>query len=154
MKVSKRTDYALRAIFTLVAAHGNNPISIRELARSNRIPRRFLEHILLEMKSRGWVDSIQGKYGGYFLAKSPAEITLGQIVRYFDGILAPIGCVSISRYEACTQESICRFRRVFLDVRNYVASVMDRATLEQVYAGEIVSNREVFMSDFTAGDGI
>jgi Rrf2 family protein len=153
MRVSKKTDYALRALFTLVDHYHGAPIPIRELARRNDVPKRFLEHIMLALKSQGWVDSVAGIRGGYFLSKSPEEITMGEVVRQFDGILAPIDCVSITGYKRCSQESVCRFRRVFLDARNYVASVMDRATLTEVAKGLPVSKREI-STGFTGGEGI
>jgi Rrf2 family protein len=153
MRVSKKTDYALRALFTLVDHYRGAPIPIRELARRNDVPKRFLEHIMLALKSQGWVDSVAGIRGGYFLSKSPEEITMGEVVRHFDGILAPIDCVSITGYKRCSQESVCRFRRVFLDARNYVASVMDRATLTEVAKGLPVSKREI-STGFTGGEGI
>ena len=59
------------------------------------MPKPFLEHIMLDLKAQGWVDSVAGKHGGYFLAQPPDKITMGQVVRYFDGIIAPINCVSI-----------------------------------------------------------
>ncbi|MBI3394973.1 MAG: Rrf2 family transcriptional regulator [Spirochaetia bacterium] len=154
MRISKKTDYALRAIFTLVENHGGEPIPIGEIAKRNKIPKRFLEHILLDMKGRGWVDSVPGKLGGYLLAKDPKEITMGQIVRLFDGVLAPIACVSISHYESCTQESVCRFRRLMMNVRNTVAGLMDKATLASVFAESIVTRREVLDLSFVGGDGI
>lgn len=154
MKLSQRTDYALRAIFTLVEHYKRGPIPIRELARRNDAPKRFLEHIMLNMKAQGWVDSAAGKHGGYFLAKSPDKITMGQIVRHFDGLLAPIGCVSTSAYERCSQEPVCRFRRVLLNIRNSTSRSMDKATLAAVYAGEPVTDQEVFAAEFTAGAGI
>ena len=115
MRISKKTDYALRALFTLVEHHGGAPIPIRELARRNDVPKRFLEQIMLALKSQGWVESTAGIRGGYVLAKDPTKITMGEVVRYFDGIIAPIDCVSVTGYQRCTQESVCRFRRVFFD---------------------------------------
>jgi Rrf2 family protein len=154
MKLSMKTDYALRAIFTLVEHHGRGPIPIRELARRNDVPKPFLEHIMIELKSRGWVRSVAGRDGGYELAKKPEEITMGQIVRHFDGLLAPISCVSISGYERCSQESVCRFRRVLLEVRNFTAKLMDKATLASVHAGQPVTRAEVFAEDLVGGAGI
>ncbi len=155
MKLSRKTDYALRAIFTLVDRYGGEPVSIRELAELNRIPKRFLEQIMLAMKSKGWVDSRPGKSGGYVLARPPDTLTMGQIVRHFDGLLAPIGCVSLNRYEPCTQESVCKFRRVLLDARNAVARLMDEATLAAVHRSEIVRPQEVQQAgSFLGGDGI
>lgn len=151
MKLSRKSDYALRALFTLVAQHGRGPISIRALAERNDIPRRFLEQIMLDLKGKGWVASVPGRDGGFVLAQSAEEITLGQVVRHFDGVLAPIGCVSVANYEACSQESVCRFRRVLLDVRNYVTRMMDEATLAKVMTSAVVRDEEVF--DWMCVDG-
>ena len=153
MRVSKKTDYALRALFTLVDHYGGAPIPIRELARRNDIPKRFLEQIMLNLKAQGWVASVAGMRGGYVLAKDPGKITMGEVVRHFDGILAPIGCVSVTAYKRCSQESVCRFRRVFLDARNYVTGIMERATLAEVAKGSPVSKQEVSIV-FIGGDGI
>src|SRR5450432_3667795 len=152
MWVSKKTDYALRVLFTLVDHFGGTPIPIRELARRNDVPKRFLEQIMLDCKSQGLVSSTAGIRGGYLLARNPAKITMGEVVRHFDDILAPIDCVSVTGYKRCSQESVCRFRRVFLDARNYVAGVMDRATLADVAKRSPVTNREI-ASAFVGGEG-
>ena len=154
MKVSRKSDYALRVLFSLVEHYGKGPVSIRELAECNDVPKSFLEHILLDLKAAGWVDSTPGKYGGYFLVKSPDEIKMGQVVRLFDNILAPINCVSVHQYEKSSQEAGCRFRRVYLQIRNDVAQMMDNATLAAVYAGEPVLQQEVFDLALIGGDGI
>lgn len=156
MWVSKKSDYALRTLFTLVDHYGGQPIPIRELARRNDVPKRFLEQIMLALKAQGWVDSTAGIRGGYFLAKHPSKITMGQIVRHFDGILAPIDCVSVAGYVRCSQESVCRFRRVFYNARNYVANLMDNATLEEVAKGAPLSPKElnIGFDGFIGGEGI
>lgn len=143
MKVSKKSDYALRVLITLTENHGRGPIPIRELARRNDVPKRFLEHILLDLKAQRWVDSVPGRHGGYMLAKNPEKITMGQVVRHFDGILAPIHCVSVADYTRCTQEPVCRFRRVFLDIRNTIVQTMDQTTLASLVKGRPVSIDEV-----------
>jgi Rrf2 family protein len=153
VRVSKKTDYALRALFTLVDHFGGAPIPIRELARRNDAPKKFLEQIMLQLKSQGWVDSVAGIRGGYVLAKNPARITMGEVVRHFDGILAPIDCVSVTGYKRCSQEPVCKFRRVFLDARNYVAGVMDKATLAEIAKHSPVTKREV-SAGFIGGEGI
>ncbi|HLX96669.1 MAG TPA: Rrf2 family transcriptional regulator [Verrucomicrobiae bacterium] len=153
MRISKRTDYALRALFTLVDHYRGAPIPIRELARRNDVPKPFLEQIMLDLKAQGWVDSTAGIRGGYVLARSPEKITMGEVVRHFDGVLAPIECVSVTGYKRCSQEPVCRFRRVFLDTRNYIAGVMDRATLAEVAKGLPVSRQEVNLT-FSGGEGI
>lgn len=154
MKLSKKTDYALRVLFTLVDRWGQGPVSMSELAKVNDVPKRFLEHIMLDLKERGWVASSPGRKGGYVLVQSPERITMGQVVRHFDGIMAPIGCVSVSRNQPCSQSPTCRFRRVLLDVRNMTAKYMDNATLAQVATYQPVTNQEVFALEFTGGDGI
>jgi Rrf2 family protein len=143
MKISRKSDYALRILVTLTEHYGHGPIPIRELARRNDAPRRFLEHILLDLKSQKWVDSVPGRNGGYILAKNPEKITMGQIIRHFDGILAPIPCVSVTNYKKCTQEPVCRFRRVLLEIRNTTAEIMDRTTLASLIDVKPVSTSEV-----------
>jgi len=140
-------------MFTLVDHYGGQPIPIRELARRNDVPKRFLEQIMLALKAQGWLDSSAGIRGGYFLAKNPDKITMGQIVRHFDGILAPIDCVSVTGYQRCTQESVCRFRRVFYEARNHVANLMDRTTLAEVAKSQPLSRQEVSVG-FIGGEGI
>ena len=151
MQLSMRTDYALRALFTLVEHHGGSPIPIGELARRHDVPKRFLEHIMLDLKSRGWVESFPGKRGGYMLKKNPAQITMGEVVRHFDGYLAPIACVSVTDYKRCSQEPVCRFRRVLLRARNVVADLMDKTTLRDVFQGPPVADAEIACMH---GDGI
>lgn len=153
MKLSKKSDYALRALFSLVERYGEGPVSIRTLAEQNDVPRRFLEQIMLDLKNRGWVTSIPGRDGGFILAKRPEDITMGEIVRYFDGILAPIGCVSTTHYEPCSQESKCRFRRVLLEIRNFTVEHME-TDLATVFAGHPVAREEVFAQGFLDGGGI
>jgi len=143
MQLSMRTDYALRALFTLVEHHGGAPIPIGELARRNDVPKRFLEHIMLDLKERGWVQSAAGKRGGYFLSKKPERITMGEVVRHFDGYLAPLACVSVTDYKRCSQEPVCRFRRVMLRARNIVAELMDTTTLADVMGAPPVTTMEV-----------
>jgi Rrf2 family protein len=154
MQLSMRTDYALRALFTLVEHYGGQPIPIAELARRNDVPKRFLEHIMLDLKERNWVTSMAGKKGGYQLSRSPEKITMGEVVRHFDGYLAPIACVSVTDYKRCSQEPVCRFRRIMLESRNIVARLMDQASLADVMRGHPVSDREVNAKQGVDGDGI
>jgi len=153
MKLSRKSDYALRALFTLVERYGQGPVSIRDLAERNDVPKRFLEQIMLEMKNEGIVKSIAGRDGGFVLGRKPEEISMGEVVRFFEGNLAPINCVSSSHYEPCSQEPTCRFRRVLLDIRNYTARRMDEADLASVFASPPVTRSEVF-SLFDDGGGI
>jgi Rrf2 family protein len=153
MKLSRKSDYALRALVHLTLNRNRGPISIRELAVENDVPKRFLEQIMLEMKGKGWVASTAGRIGGFKLAKSPDDITMGQVVRHFDGVLAPVWCVSVTEYEPCSQEPKCRFRRVLLDARNYVSRLMDQTTLSKVVLESVVTIEEVFNDNYD-GAGI
>jgi Rrf2 family protein len=154
VKLSKRADYALRVLFTLIDHQGVGPLSMTHLAERNEVPKKFLEHIMLDLKSRGWVDSSPGRFGGYALTVAPDQITMGQVVRHFDGLMAPIGCVSVTQNEPCTQAHRCRFRRVFLEVRNLTAQYLDNLTLAQVAGMDYLGEREVFTLELLAGDGI
>ena len=136
MQVSKRCEYALRALIDLGIAHeaGREILSIGELARHEQLPVRFLEQILLQLKDAGWVESRRGKRGGYALARPMDTIRMGDVVRLVDGPLAPIRCVSKTAYEACTcpDEDHCGLRMLMMDVRNALADVLDRHTLADV----------------------
>jgi Rrf2 family protein len=153
MKVSKKTDYALRALFA-IAASEESLVSIRELSESVDVPRRFLENIMLEMNKAGWVKSIPGRYGGYSLARESNEITLGEVIRHFEGMIAMISCVSVSSYEPCSQENKCHFRRVFLNIRNLTAQILDRTTIASCLAQTPVTKEDVYKEEFVGGLGI
>ena len=153
MKLSKKCDYALRAMFTLAEHYGKGPLSVRELADRNFVPRRFLEQIMRDLKEKGWVESVAGRDGGFVLAKPPELVTMGQVVRHFDGLLAPISCVSVSHYEPCKLETVCRFRRTLLDIRNYVSRLMDSTTLASLIGAPVVRREEVFLPGLM-GEGI
>jgi Rrf2 family protein len=153
MKISKKCDYALRALVSL-SEYAPEPVSVRKLSEFNDIPRRFLEQIMLTLKEAGWVNSIPGRDGGYFLQHSPSDIALGSIVRLFDGIVAPIACVSVSAYEPCSQENRCRFRRLFLEIRNHSVSLMDKTTFAAILKSSSVDHREVFTDEVMGGLGI
>lgn len=129
MHLSAKCDYALRALFHLAGLEDGGHASIREIAQENDIPRRFLEHIMIDLREQGWVRSIPGRHGGYELARAPSSITLGDVVRHFDGVLAPVPCASVTKYEPCAQEAACRFRHLMVEIRNFAANLMDHETL-------------------------
>ena len=153
MKVSKKTDYALRALFE-IAKLKEASISIRELAENTDVPRRFLENIMLEMNKAGWVKSIPGRYGGYVLARKADDITLGEVIRHFEGMIAMISCVSVSSYEPCSQESKCHFRRVFLNIRNLTAQILDKMTIASCLGQNPVTKEDILKEEFVGGLGI
>jgi len=132
MRLSKKCDYALRALCSLTESYEKEPTTIKDLADANDIPKRFLEHIMIEMKEKGWVRSVPGRYGGYMLAIHPSEITLGDVIRHFDDFLAPIGCVSVFKCNHCSQETTCKFRGVLSEIRNITARLADGTTLASI----------------------
>ena len=114
--------------------NGDSLIQIKEIAKREHIPAKFLEQILLSLKNAGLLHSKMGVGGGYYLAKPASEISLGHIVRVLDGPLAPINCVSQLAYEpcGCPDEETCGLRLVMLDVRNAISDILDNTTLADV----------------------
>src|ERR1700734_1498482 len=130
--LSKKSKYALKAMMVLAKEYGQGPVLISDLAQREGIPRKFLELILLELKNHGLLQSKKGKGGGYFLAKPPNVINIGQIVRIVDGPIAPLPCVSRTAYmrcDECADERTCPIRLVMKDVRDATAKILDSATL-------------------------
>lgn len=136
MKLSKRGEYALRTLINLgIAAEVKRSlVRVTELATAEKLPVKFLEQIMQSMKEAGLVESERGKFGGYRLARPAGKIFIGEVVRLIDGPLAPIGCVSQTAYEKCScpDETHCGLRMLMLDVRNAIASILDRYTLADV----------------------
>ena len=133
--LSRKARYALRALYALAAHPGDGPVLIADLAERERIPRKFLEAILLELKNAGVLQSKKGKGGGYALAKAPEQITVGQVIRVIDGPLAPLPCVSEKAYvrcEECVDEATCGTRMVMKQVRDAMVAILDRTTLADV----------------------
>jgi Rrf2 family protein len=129
MKLSKKSDYALRALVYLAINHPHNSVQIKEIATREKLPTKFLENILLSLRKAGLLYSKMGLKGGYALARPPDKITMGEVVRVLDGTLAPISCVSLVEYERCSEETTCAIRSVMQDVRNAVTKVLDETTL-------------------------
>lgn len=130
--LSQRTRYAIRALQHLADRYGEGPVQLVEISEAQNIPGKFLTVILSEMKRAGLVDTLRGKEGGYWLAKPPAEITYGNIVRLTRGSLALVPCASRLAYEKCKNcidEKVCKLRRVMLAVRDETANVLDQMTL-------------------------
>src|SRR6202790_198035 len=101
--LSNKSKYGLKALLLLAQEAGGGPVLVSELADRDRIPKKFLEAILLELKRRGVVHSRKGRGGGYFLRRKPAEITFGEVIRVLDGPLAAVPCVSKLAYMKCVE---------------------------------------------------
>lgn len=133
MIVSKKTRYAMLALTRLAKEYGNGAILISDIAKSEKIPQRFLENILLELKKQGFLGSKLGKTGGYYLLKNPKDIALSEIIRHFEGTVALLPCVSERAYQACEfckDENTCKIRKVFKEVRDASFEIFKKATLD------------------------
>jgi Rrf2 family protein len=134
-QLSKRTQYCLRAMYALARHHGRGPMLIEQLSQNEAIPKKFLEQILLSLKGTGLVTSKKGKGGGYSLAKPPEEITMGSVIRFAEGPLAPLPCASETQFrkcEECPDIETCGTRMVMREVRDSIAEILDHTTLAMV----------------------
>src|SRR5215470_18354443 len=134
-QLSKRTQYSLRALYALARGYGKGPLLISHLATEEAIPKKFLEQILLSLKTLGLVASKKGKGGGYVLAQPPAQITLASVIRMIEGPLAPLPCASETRFrkcDECVDAETCGTRIVMREVRDAMAEILDHTTLSMV----------------------
>jgi Rrf2 family protein len=135
MILSKKTRYAIVALTRLAKEYGKGPMQIREISESEKIPRSFLENILLELKKAGILGSNLGKSGGYYLLKKPEDVSLAEIVRHFEGTISLMYCVSENSYrpcEFCKDENTCQIRSVFKEIRDNTNAVLARTTLREL----------------------
>lgn len=132
--LSSRARYATRALLELSKHYDQGPTSIQEIATKQNIPLKYLEQILVVLKLARFVNSKKGPGGGYFLARSPGEIVLGDVVRAMDGPIAPISCVSVSGYHecGCPEPETCGLRMVFKEARDAIANVLDSTSFEDI----------------------
>ena len=139
MRLSKRSEYGLKALIELATFYGQGVVQAPQIARKHQISVKFLELILLDLRRAGILHSRQGVHGGYYLAVPPEQITIGQVVRILDGTIAPIRCVSKMSYERCTcpDEERCELRLIMLKVRNAIADVLDTISLADVVQNAI-----------------
>ncbi len=136
MRLSRRSEYGLRALIDLVRHEGEGPIPLAALATRNRLPVKFLEQIMATLKHAGIVRTTLGTHGGYAMAAQASGVSIGRIVRLLDGALAPMSCVSLRYYEPCScpDEAACPLRDAMIDVRDAMLEVLDRETLAQLAA--------------------
>jgi Rrf2 family protein len=133
--LSKKAKYAIKALLALADRDPDEPMRIADLARREQIPPKFLELILLGLRNQGILRSRKGKGGGYLLARDPKDIYLGQIVRMFDGPLAPVPCASQTAYVPCADcrsEAVCGVRLAMKEVRDATAKILDGTSLDSL----------------------
>ena len=136
MKLSKRSEYGLRALLDLAASNHARPTPVRALAERNNIPPKFLEQIFLALRNAGIVRSQAGANGGYTLGRPADAITLGEVIRLLDGTIAPVSCTSQIAYEPCScpDERTCALRLAMQQVRDAIVAVVDHTTLADAVA--------------------
>ena len=136
MRLSRRSEYGLRALVDLVHHRDEGPVALAVLAQRNRLPTKFLEQIMATLKHAGVVKTTLGAHGGYAIAADPATVSVGRVIRLLDGALAPLGCVSLRYYEpcSCVDEATCPLRDVMIDVRDAMLEILDSETLAELAA--------------------
>ena len=133
--LAQKSKYALRALLVLAKEYGQGPVLISDIANREALPHKFLELILLELRNHGILSSKKGKGGGYFLARRPELVHLGEVLRVLEGPLAPLPCVSKTAYVRCAEcrdERTCGIRMVMKDVRDATARILDQTSLADI----------------------
>jgi Rrf2 family protein len=132
MKLTSRSEYALLALIHLARQETENYVSVDSIAQAQGIPPKFLEQILLALKRAHFLRSTKGQHGGYLLAKSPKQISLAEVIRLFDGALAPTESVSENFYESTPIEKEKNIVKVFKDIRDYTSRMLETTTIADV----------------------
>jgi Rrf2 family protein len=138
--LTRKSKYGLKAVLYLAAESARGPVLVSELATRERIPKKFLESILLDLKRHGILDSKKGKGGGYFLRGTPQQITVGQVIRVLEGPLALVPCVSQTQYrrcEECLDEATCGIRLAMKRVRDASSEILDHTPLSSLNLSKI-----------------
>ncbi|MBK7129528.1 MAG: Rrf2 family transcriptional regulator [Crocinitomicaceae bacterium] len=137
--LNKKTKYAFHALTYLGKQERLHPVLISEVAEHTRIPKKFLESILLEMKKAGYLTSKMGKGGGYYLLKDPKDIKLADVIRMFSGPIALLPCVSLNYYEPCIEchdEALCGLNKIMKQVRNETLKILANKSLKDILKAE------------------
>jgi len=135
--LSKKTQYAFQALMYLAEKETDEPVLIAEIARKRKIPLKFLENILLELKNASILDSKKGKGGGYYFAKDPKDVPLATVMRLLDGPISLLPCVSLYFYERCKNcdEKSCGLHTVMSQVRDANLKILEKKTIADLAKG-------------------
>jgi len=136
MLITKKNQYALRAIFELAKHDGRGPLKISEIAKAQAIPGKFLEVILNQLKGSGLVNSKRGFYGGYYLIRSPEKITVGDIMRFLERDIDPSDCVALVPETNCPFKGDCAFFPMWSRVKDSIFNVYDQTTIQDLIDNE------------------
>ncbi|MBI4373057.1 MAG: Rrf2 family transcriptional regulator [Candidatus Omnitrophica bacterium] len=132
MKITKKGEYALKALLALSLVYEERTLSLKEISQKEKTPYKFLEQIMMLLKKTGFVQSVQGKYGGYSLSRPPENITLGEVIRAVEGPIAPFGGVKEIKKKIQAEEHHPGFYVTLLEVRNAIAAILDKKTLADI----------------------
>ena len=136
MIVSRKSRYAMRAVFELAKRNGMGPIKISDIADKQAIPPRFLEVILCQLKQGGYVDSVRGKDGGYMLKMPPDTISVGSVLRFFQGLQEPVDCLGDNPKEKCPLSVNCVFMPLWEDMSKAISGVCDSVSFQTLVEKE------------------
>lgn len=137
--LSKKCKYAIHALVYLAERYQAGPVHIQEIAEHQRIPKKFLEAILLELRNAKILHSKKGKGGGYYLYKRPEDVHLIDVIRLMDGAIALLPCVSLNYYEPCEEckdEKTCGIRDTFVGVRDQTLKILQESSLDKIVKRE------------------
>jgi Rrf2 family protein len=148
MPISQKCQYAVRSVFELAKQQGSGATKISDIAEAQAIPIRFLENILNQLKGGGFVESVRGKDGGYLLARSAKDLTVGEIVRYMEGPLSPVECNPGGRKGACSMYGRCVFLSLWKRAQDALETVYDGTTFHDLILEE-GKPREPYTLDFS-----
>ena len=143
--LSKKCKYAIHALVYLAERYQQGPVHIQDIADEQRIPKKFLEAILLELRKAQVLHSKKGKGGGYYLYKRPEDVNLIEIIRLMDGAIAMLPCVSLNYYEPCEEcvdEHLCGIRDAFIGVRDETLKVLASSTLAKIVEAKKVKEEQ------------
>jgi len=146
VNLSQKCQYALRAVFELARRYQDGPVSVSQIAAAQAIPPRFLELILKQLRQAGWVQSHRGVHGGYELAVSPYALTVGQVIRFIEGPLSPVRCLSDVDADTCPLRGNCAFEQLWRRAEQAVSAVYDTTSFQDLLerqaaaAGRYVAN--------------
>ncbi len=130
--LSKKTKYGIKALTYIARSEGDMPVQVAVIAKSEQIPQKFLESILLTLRKSGILGSKKGKHGGYYLRNEPSEIKMTDVMRVLEGPIAMVPCVSLNYYEKCDDcpdENLCSVHRLMIQVRDNTLQVLRNTTL-------------------------
>lgn len=147
MKISTKGHYGVQAMFDLAQHYGEGPISLKSIAERQDLSEHYLEQLIAVLRKAGLVKSVRGAQGGYILARDPADIKVGDIIRVLEGPIAPVECVNDEDPEQCMKAEFCITRNVWEKVRNSIEEVLDTITLADMCkeAEQVKKNRNYYM---------